>query len=62
MRTTNSSFRTREERECIKGLTTEQLIAVLVGVGVGKKEAEEYADDPNSVPTSIRKLIVAKKK
>lgn len=58
MRYTNSAFRTREERDCIRGLNREQLIAKLISVGVPEEDAEEFSDDPNSVPTSVRTLIV----
>jgi len=55
----NSSFRTAAERSCIRGLSSVELIDLLVKVGVPAADAEEFADDPNAVPTSVRKLIVS---
>ncbi len=59
MKTTNSSFRSRSERDIVRTLLAEnRLEAALIAVGVGAEAAREYMDDPNAVPTSVRKLLV----
>lgn len=61
MKETNSSFRTRAERDCVKGLSRADLHALLVNVGLSDEEAAEYCDDPHAIPTSVRKRIVVYK-
>lgn len=55
---TNSSFRTHAERTLFRGMTTLQIFDWLLHAGVPDEEADEYADDPNSIPTELRRRLL----
>ena len=59
MRYTNSSFRTREERDVIKGLTDAELRVKLLAVGESEEAVSEWLDDRNAIPTSLRRKMVS---